>query len=118
MQPACLRRARAPRGKDLGVPVATFQTNESMVGGVLTDVTSGVAAAGVFVLAVVAPFEATRPLVRLPWQTVSNLEAAVMLSLAAWSVAALWTHRWPREVPLARAWLALLAAMSIAALAA
>ena len=90
-----------------------------MVVGTLTDVTSGVAAAGVFFLAFVAPFETTRPLLRLPWQSVSSLEAALVLALAAWGAAIVRSGRAPDwDIPLAPVWLAFLLAMSIAAIAA
>src|SRR5262245_19165131 len=87
-----------------------------MAVGALSEVSSGVAAAGVFLLAVVAPFEATRPLVRLPWQSVSNLEAAVLAALVAWGVAMLWTRSWPRvDTPLVAAGIGFLLAMALAA---
>jgi O-antigen ligase len=90
-----------------------------MVVGTLTDVTSGVAAAGVCVLALVAPFESTRPLLRLPWQSVSSLEAALVLALAAWGVAVIRSGRMPDwHIPLAPVWLAFLLAMSMAAVTA
>src|SRR5262245_38424900 len=113
-----LRRDISTRGKVLGVlrPIASSRV---MVVGTLTDVTSGVAAAGVCLLALVAPFESTRPLLRLPWQSVSSLEAALVLALAAWGVAVIRSGRAPDwHIPLAPVWLAFLLAMSIAALTA
>lgn len=90
-----------------------------MVVGRVTNVTSGAALAGVFLLTVVAPFETTRPLVRLPWQALSNLEAALLVALVIGS-AALWRAQpWRlRTIPLVPVWLALVAAMAVAAAAA
>src|SRR5262249_24456940 len=84
-----------------------------------TPMPSVVAAASVFLLASVAPFETTDPLVRLPWQALRNLEAVLLLSLVLWAGATLWSGRLPDwHVPLAPAWAALLVAMTVAALAA
>lgn len=80
---------------------------------------SAVAAAGVFTLAVLAPFEATSPLARLPWQSVSNLEAALLAAIACWGAALAWTRRLPPSgTPLLLPWAALAAALAIASAAA
>src|ERR1700726_1153845 len=39
---------------------------------------------GVCALAIIAPFELLRPLVRLPWQSVSNVEAVLAIVFCAW----------------------------------
>ena len=80
--------------------------------------TSVIAAAGVFLLATLAPFEMTKPLVRLPWQAISNLEAVLLLTLATWAAALAWVRRevgWGPRAPLGRAGAVFLAAMAIAA---
>jgi hypothetical protein len=74
------------------------------------------ASVGVCALAVVAPFELLRPLVRLPWQSVSNVEGVVVVVFAAclWSIAS--TETWPRwRTPLTYPWVALLAVMTVSA---
>jgi hypothetical protein len=81
--------------------------------------TSVVAAAGVFLLATLAPFETTVPILRLPWQAISNLEAVLALSLLAWLGAAVWSRRAPSwRTPLAWSGVAFVGAMAIAAAAA
>ena len=74
---------------------------------------------GVCVLVLVAPFEALTPLVRLPGQSLSNVEVATIVALVAWILArsgagrsAEWRARvgWP--------WLAVLLACVVAAWAA
>jgi len=77
---------------------------------------SAVAAAGVFALAVFAPFEMTTPLLRMPWQSLTNLEAVLALSIACWGAALAVSGRLPRlTTPLAPAWIALVSAMALAA---
>jgi hypothetical protein len=80
--------------------------------------TSVAAAAGVFLLATLAPFEMTQPLVRLPWQAISNLEAVLLLALAAWAATLMYARRalgWGPHARLGRAGAAFLATMAIAA---
>jgi O-antigen ligase len=80
---------------------------------------AAVAFAGVTVLTMLAPFERTRPLVQLPGQSISNLEAAVLAVLLVWGVALISARRLPQwRTPVTFPWLALLAAMSIASVAA
>src|SRR5262245_55657409 len=83
------------------------------------DRASVAAFAGVSLLALVAPFERIAPLVRLPGQSLSNVEAVLVAAAAAWLVT-LWRERrladW--NTPLTMPWLALLGAMTCAALAA
>ncbi len=74
---------------------------------------------GVCALALAAPFETKRPLVSLPWQSVSNLEAVLLTVFAVSSAAMLWSRHRPRwDTPLTWPWTALLAAMCLAAAAA
>jgi hypothetical protein len=74
--------------------------------------------AGVALLTLVAPFELTAPLVRLPWQSVSNLEAAVLCAIVADAAAFAWSRRLPVwRTPLTAPWIALLLAMLVASLA-
>jgi tetratricopeptide (TPR) repeat protein len=76
--------------------------------------TSVVATAGVILLAAFAPFEMTMPIVRLPGQSLSNLEALLCVVLAAWGAARLASRRLPTLPRVAWAWFALIAAMAIA----
>lgn len=98
---------RAPwRGKVLGLSI-----------GVATAAFLGVA-----LLALVAPFEMTQPLLRVPGQSITNLEAALICAFAVWGSAIVWLREWPRwmqwRTPLTSPWLALLAALAIASAAA
>ena len=71
--------------------------------------------AGVALLTLIAPFELTSPLVRLPRQSVSNLEAAVVCAFVFGAVAVVRSRRLPDwRTPLTLPWMALLLAMSIA----
>ena len=71
--------------------------------------------AGVGLLTLVAPFELTEPLVRLPGQSVSNLEAAVLCACACGAAALVWSRRLPDwRTPLTMPWVALLLAMVVA----
>jgi O-antigen ligase len=68
--------------------------------------------AGVAFLTLVAPFELTEPLLRLPRQSVSNLEAAVLCVFACGTASAAWSRRLPDwRTPLTQPWVALLLAM-------
>jgi hypothetical protein len=74
---------------------------------------------GVSLLALAAPFETTRPLLRLPGQSLSNLEAVVVVAFGGWLAAVAWSSRRPDwGAPLAPAFLVFVAAMGLAALAA
>src|SRR5690349_2571460 len=74
--------------------------------------------AGVALLTLAAPFELTEPLVRLPRQSISSLEAAVLVAFAAWGAAIVVSRRLPEwRAPLTLPWLALLVAMGLASLA-
>ena len=80
---------------------------------------STVAAGGVLLLAVLAPFEMTRPLLRLPGQALSNLEAALLVACVAWAATVAWSAQWRlRRIPLAKVWAAFVLAMAVAAFAA
>jgi hypothetical protein len=70
---------------------------------------------GVALLTLVAPFELTAPLVRLPGQSVSNVEAAVLCACVCASAAFVWSRR-PGDVftPVTLTWVALLIAMAAA----
>jgi hypothetical protein len=73
--------------------------------------------AGVAMLTLIAPFEITAPLVRLPRQSVSNLELAVVSAFVCAAAAVVWSRRVPAwRTPLTAPWLALLAAMIVASL--
>jgi len=78
---------------------------------------ANVAFAGVVLLSLLTPFETTRPLLRLPSQSISNLEAALLLSFGAWAVALIASRSRPTwRTRLTAPWLALVAAMAIASL--
>ena len=74
---------------------------------------------GVALLALVAPFEMTQPLVRLPQQSVSNLEVALLCAFAAWGLAIVRSRQLPAwRTPLTLPWVAFLAALIVASAAA
>ena len=80
---------------------------------------STVAAGGVLLLAVLAPFELTRPLLRLPGQSLSNVEAALLVACVVWVATVAWSAQWRlRRIPLATVWAAFVLAMAVAALSA
>src|SRR4029077_3124750 len=82
-------------------------------------VAATVACVGVCALVLVAPFEALAPLVTLPGQSLSTVEAALVAVLGAWAASLLAARAFPAwRAPLTLPWLAVLAAMSIAALVA
>src|SRR5262252_7883567 len=67
----------------------------------IEDVKSGdrhstVAFVGTCVLLLVAPFERLQPLVSLPGQKLTTVEAAIVLALGAWLVTLLWFRERPR----------------------
>ena len=73
---------------------------------------------GVALLTLAAPFELTEPLVRLPRQAVSTLEAALFLAFAAWGAAIVVSRRLPHwQTPLTLPWATLLIAMVVASAA-
>ncbi|HKB10826.1 MAG TPA: O-antigen ligase family protein [Vicinamibacterales bacterium] len=74
--------------------------------------------AGVALLMLAAPFELTEPLVRLPRQSISSLETAVLVAFAVSAVAAVRARTLPQwRTPLTAPWAALIAAMLVASLA-
>ena len=76
----------------------------------------GTAFAGVALLALVAPFEATAPLLRLPGQSISNVEACLLLAFAAWGLAIVASRRLPVwRTSFTWPWTALVAAMLLSA---
>ena len=80
---------------------------------------AAVACVGVCALVLVAPFEALVPLVTLPGQSLSTVEAALVAVLGAWAAALLAARTFPAwRAPLTLPWLAVLAAMLAASLVA
>jgi hypothetical protein len=76
-----------------------------------------VAFVGLCALVVLAPFEALRPLVTFPGQSLSTVEAALLAALGGWTIALLSTRTLPVwRTPLTLPWLAFLAATLAAAL--
>jgi hypothetical protein len=75
-----------------------------------------VAFVGICVLALIAPFELLQPVMRLPGQTITNLEVALLVSGAVFGAAIVIRRdrQWLRQ-PTAAAWLGLLLAMGLAA---
>ncbi len=74
--------------------------------------------AGVALLTLAAPFELTEPLLRLPRQSVSSLETAVLVAFAGWGAAIVASRRLPEwRTPLTLPWVALLLAMFAASMA-
>jgi O-antigen ligase/polysaccharide polymerase Wzy-like membrane protein len=73
--------------------------------------------AGVALLTLAAPFELTQPLVRLPLQSISSLETAILLAFAVWGVTIVAARRLPEwRTPLTAPWMLLIAAMLLASL--
>jgi len=73
---------------------------------------------GVALLTFAAPFELTEPLVRLPRQSITSLEAAILVAFAAWGLVVVASRRPPQwQTPLTWPWLALIAAMIVASIA-
>lgn len=82
-------------------------------------IVSATAAAGICALVVVAPFETLRPLIALPGQSVSSVEAALFAVVVAFLASSLRRRVVPAwRTPLTLPWLAVLAAMIAAAAAA
>jgi O-Antigen ligase len=80
---------------------------------------SAVAWWGTCVLVIVAPFEASEPLLRLPGQSLSTVEAALLGVFAACAASCMWSRVAPAwRTPLTWPWIMFAAAMLVAALAA
>ncbi len=78
-----------------------------------------VACVSLCALVLVAPFEALRPLVSFPGQSLSTVEAALIAALGAWVLALLATRTFPAwRTSLTLPWLLVVGAMLAAALAA
>src|SRR5438094_524711 len=102
------------RGKLLGTAACV---SAHMVGEATPAVGANAAFAGVVLLSFVTPFEATRPLLRLPSQSISTLEAAVLLSFGVWALALIASTSRPAwRTRFTAPWLALVAAMTVASL--
>ena len=81
-----------------------------------TPLASTAAFAGIAALTLLAPFEQTAPLLTLPGQSISNLEALLFGSFAVFAASMIWSRRVPAwRTPLTVPALAFLAASSIAA---
>src|SRR6476661_5639156 len=78
-----------------------------------------VASFGVIVLVLVAPFERLNPILRLPGQSLSTVEAVLLAVLAATAIALATSATWP-DVPWipAAAWAAFVAASFVSAIVA
>jgi uncharacterized membrane protein (GlpM family) len=76
-----------------------------------------VAFLGVVLLTLTTPFETTAPLVRLPAQSISDLEAGLVLALGAWVLTLIATRRFLQwRVALTAPWAVLIALMAASAL--
>lgn len=74
---------------------------------------------GICLLVLVAPFEASEPLLRLPGQSLSTVEAALLAVFAAWTASCAWSGLGPEwRTPLTWPWVLFMVAMLVAALAA
>jgi O-antigen ligase/polysaccharide polymerase Wzy-like membrane protein len=110
--------AAVTRDARRGVPIAVSDSRSDRL-------VSTVAYGGVCLWILAAPFEGSRPLVHLPGQSISSVEAGLLGVFAAWAAAIAWTRTWPEwrmsPTPLASitgSWIAFLLAVSVAALAA
>ncbi|HYM24761.1 MAG TPA: hypothetical protein VEU08_16200, partial [Vicinamibacterales bacterium] len=73
---------------------------------------------GVVFLVLAAPFELQKPLVVLPWQSISNLEACLLLAVGCWAAALVAARAWPAwRTPVTWPWIASIAAMTAASVA-
>jgi hypothetical protein len=126
MQQACLAFGRVARVARILESFSHIRVKSRMLGNTVTApattvafaTATTVAFAGVALLIVAAPFELTQPVLRLPRQSVSNLEAAMLLACVSFSLTLIWSHGVLRcETPLTLPWLVLLAAMLIASAA-
>ena len=80
---------------------------------------STVAWRGICFLVLVAPFEASEPLLRLPGQSLSTVEAALLAVFTAWMASCAWSRVAPVwRTPLTWPWVMFAAAMLVAAVAA
>lgn len=80
---------------------------------------SDVALIGLLALAVAMPFEQLQPVLTLPWQKITSLELTLLAAAAAWVGALAWHRTVPSwRTPLTAPWLAVLAALLVAALVA
>src|SRR5712692_11641438 len=80
---------------------------------------STVAWRGICFLLLVAPFEASEPLLRLPGQSLSTVEAALLAVFAAWMASCAWSRVAPVwRTPLTWPWVMFAGAMLVAAIAA
>jgi hypothetical protein len=61
----------------------------------LTPAASRVAYLGVCLLIIAAPFETLNPIVRLPGQSLSSVEAVLIAVIAGWTGASIRTRAWP-----------------------
>jgi len=72
---------------------------------------------GVAVVAAVAPFEALRPVLSLPGQSLSSVELVLVMLFVGWGVVLLRAHALPEwRTALTSPWLAFLGASVLAAL--
>ena len=79
---------------------------------------SAVAWLGICLLIFVAPFEALRPLIEFPGQSLSSVETVLLAVIAAWLLAATALGEMPKwRTPLTWPWIAFLAAMLAASAA-
>jgi hypothetical protein len=81
--------------------------------------TAAIACTGVCVLLLIAPFEASRPLLHLPGQSLSSVEVGLSVVLLAWAASHVRTRIIPRwRTSLTWPWLAWIAMALVAAVAA
>jgi hypothetical protein len=86
------------------VPTARFAVAET------------VAFLGVLLVTLATPFEATAPLVRLPSQSISDLEAALLVGFGGWVLAVIVTRRFPQwRSPVTAPWTVLIIIMAASA---
>lgn len=82
-------------------------------------VTSSAAYLGACLIVLVAPFEGWQPFIHLSWQSISSVEAAMLAGVGVWAASLVWAREWPRwRSALTWPWVALLAALLVAAIAA
>jgi O-Antigen ligase len=113
------RRSRIQPGLGRMLGSALTETAPAAFPFVARDVAGTTAFTGVALLTAVAPFERVEPLLRLPAQSISNLEAVLLAAFAAWGLALCSARRLPEwRTTLTVPWLLLIAAMCCATAAA
>jgi hypothetical protein len=98
---------------------AQWQRRSWVAGASARSRVADAAFAGVAALALLAPFEPTRPLLRVPGQSLSSLEAVLLAVFVVWGLSLAASRRLPQwRTAVTAPWLLVLAAMAAASMVA